>query len=55
MADGSHSEDESAAYSVVVEETRIDELRRILLEFKSKTEQEAIYLEIQRNVEVLFL
>jgi hypothetical protein len=55
MADGSQSLDESAAYLVVLEETRLGELEQILREFKNKTSQEAIYLEIQRDVEVRFI
>jgi hypothetical protein len=55
MADGTQSLDESAAYLVVLEETRLAELEQILREFKNKTSQEAIYLEIQRDVEVRFI
>ncbi|MBW3596105.1 MAG: hypothetical protein KY475_02390 [Planctomycetes bacterium] len=55
MADGSQAIDESAAYLVVLQENEIPDLEDVLREFKSKTLQEAIYLEIQRDVEVRFL
>jgi hypothetical protein len=40
---------------VVCDDGRIDELERLLRDFKSKTLQEAIYLEIHRDVDVRFL
>ena len=55
MLDGSQSLDESAAYLVVLEEDRLVELEQVLREFKSKTTQEAIYLEVQRDVETRFV
>jgi len=55
MADGTQAEDESGAYVVVLDEARLPELEQALLTFKSKTTQESIYLEIQRDVEVRFL
>jgi hypothetical protein len=55
MPDGTQSLDRSAAYVVVLEEGRIDELVAALRDFKSKTLQEAIYLEIQRGVEFRFV
>lgn len=55
MADGSQALDESGAYVVVLDETRIPELEQILRDFKGKTLQEAIYLEIQRDVDVRLL
>lgn len=55
MPDGTQSLDRSAAYVVVVDEGRVDELAAVLKEFKSKTLQEAIYLEIQRGVEFRFI
>ena len=55
MPDGTQALDESAAYFVVLDETRIGELEGLLRQFKSRTLQEAIYLEIQRDVEVRFL
>lgn len=55
MADGSESFDELAAYAVALEESRIGELERVLRDFKNNTTQEAIYLEIQRDVDVRFI
>jgi hypothetical protein len=55
MNDGTQSFDRCAAYLVVLDESRIVELESVLLAFKSKTLQEAIYLEIQRGGEFRFL
>jgi hypothetical protein len=55
MADGTRALDQSAAYVVVLEESRIAELEQVLQDFKGKTTQEAIYLEVHRTVEVRFL
>jgi len=55
MADGSRSADVSGAYVVVLDDSRIPELEEVLLKFKGQTLQEAIYLEIQRDVEIRFL
>ena len=55
MADGTQSLDESAAYVVVCDESQIDELEEVIHDFKNKTLQEAMYLEIQRDVEVRFV
>lgn len=54
MADKTPVHDESNAYEVVMNESRVPEVRSLLLAFKGKTTQEAIYLEIQpSNVEFL--
>jgi hypothetical protein len=45
----------SQAYALVFDDARLPELEQVLLSFKSKTKQEAIYLEIHRHVEVRFL
>ena len=55
MADGSQSLDDSFAYSLILDELRIPELEQVLLTFKSKTTQEAIYLEVHRQVEIHYL
>jgi hypothetical protein len=55
MTDGSQSLDESAAYMVILEEDRLAELEQVLREFKNKTTQEVIYLEVQRDVDVRFI
>src|ERR1017187_4850461 len=55
MSDGTSTGDINASYFVVFEESRIQELMDILRAFKAKTLQEAIYLEIHRNVEFYFI
>jgi hypothetical protein len=55
MPDGTKALDESAAYVVVIDDSQIAELERLLIDFKSKTTQDAIYLEIQRDVDVRLL
>jgi len=55
MADRTQSLDRSAVYMVVLDEDRVGDLERILLDFKSKTLQEAIYLEVQHGVDFRFL
>jgi len=55
MADGTQSLDESGAYVVILEEARLPELEQVLRDFKGKTLQEALYLEIHRHVEVRFV
>src|SRR5437868_1285203 len=52
MADGSQALDESAAYGVSLDESRVGELEQLLRTFKGKTTQEVIYLEIQRDVDI---
>jgi hypothetical protein len=55
MADGQQALDESGAYVVTLDEGRLPELEQVLRDFKARTSQEAIYLEIHRHVEVRFL
>jgi len=55
MADGARALDESGAYFVILDESRVGELEQALRDFKAKTQQEAIYLEIQRDVDVRFI
>jgi hypothetical protein len=55
MADGTLALDESAAYMVILDEGRLPELEQVLRDFKGKTLQEAIYLEVQRDVDVRFI
>jgi len=52
MPDGSRSDDVHRVYSVFMNESRLPELEQILRSFKDRTTQDAIYVEIQRNVEV---
>lgn len=54
MKDGTQVIDTSEAYMVAIEEDHLGEVEDVLSYFKSKTLQEAIYLEIQRNVEIKF-
>src|SRR5437870_2064038 len=51
MLNGTQALDISAAYAVMIDEERVDELEQVLREFRSKTTQEAIYLEIQHNID----
>jgi hypothetical protein len=55
MPDGSQALDESAAYMVVLDDARLGELEQVLRDFKSKTLQVAIYLEVQRDIDVRFI
>lgn len=55
MADASKALDTNVAFAVVLDESEIGDLERILLEFKGRTLQETLYLEIQRNVDVRFI
>jgi len=52
MADQSKSLDTCAAYMVIVEDAELGILEGILREFRAKTTQECIYLEILRDVDV---
>lgn len=52
MRDGSRALDEHRAYSVFLDETRLPDVEDVLRAFKAKTTQEAIYLEVQYNVEM---
>jgi hypothetical protein len=55
MADGTRALDESAAYFIVLDESRVGDLEQSLRDFKAKTQQEELYLEIQRDVDVRFI
>lgn len=55
MADGTPSMDESGAYVVILEESRLAEVEEVLRDFKGKTLQESIYLEIQWDVDIRFI
>jgi hypothetical protein len=55
MKTGERKMDTSAVYMIVVGEERLPELETILRSFKAKTQQEAIFLEVERNVDVRFL
>ena len=51
MKTGDRRIDTSAAYMIVMKENQIDELEEILRRFKAKTTQEAIYLEVEHDVD----
>ena len=55
MADGTKALDETGSYSVVLDVSRVAELEQVLRDFKSKTLQEVIYLEVLWDVEVRFI
>lgn len=47
--------DTSAAYMVIVDEGGLEELEEILRRFKAKTTQEAIFLEVEHDVDLRLL
>ena len=55
MQTGERALDTSAVYQVILEEMELVKLEKILLSFKAKTNQEDIYFEVDRDVEVRFL
>lgn len=52
MGTGERRIDTSAAYMIVLRSDQIEELEEILRRFKAKTSQEAIYLEIEHDVDL---
>jgi hypothetical protein len=50
MGDGTRVIDKHRAYAIILDESRIEEVEEVLREFKAKTTQEAIYLEVQYHV-----
>jgi hypothetical protein len=52
MVDGTRVIDEHRAYAILMDESRLPELEEALREFMAKTTQEAIYLEVQYNVQM---
>lgn len=55
MKTGERKMDTSAVYMIVLAEERLLELEVILRTFKAKTQQESIFLEVERHVDVRFL
>jgi len=55
MQTGAQSIDTSAVYHVILEEKQLQALEDLLRDFKAKARQEAIYLEIEHQVDVRFL
>lgn len=52
MQSGDRKMDVSAVYWIVLDKERLSELETILRRFKSKTIQEAIYLEVEHDVDI---
>ena len=52
MTDGSRAIDDHRAYAIMTEETGLPDIEDVLRRFKGKTSQEAIYMEVQYNVEM---
>ena len=55
MRTGERKLDTSAVYSVVLEPDRLDELESILKDFKARADQEAVYLEVEHDVDMRLL
>mgnify|MGYP001589887929 CR=1 FL=1 len=55
METGERKQDTSALYWIIMDETDLPQLEKILMHFKKRAGQEAIYLEIERHVDVRFL
>ncbi len=52
MTDGSRAIDDHRAYAIMTDETGIGDIEGVVRRFKAKTTQEAIYMEVQYNVEM---
>ncbi len=52
MTDGTRAIDDHRAYAVITDDAGLIEIEAVLKRFKSKTTQEAIYFEVQYNVEM---
>jgi hypothetical protein len=52
METGEQRVDTSAAYMIILTEDQLGELEEILRRFKEKTTQEAIYLEVEHDVDL---
>ena len=50
--DGSQALDHSNEYTLLLDDRQLPELERVLAEFRSKTKQDAIYLELTFDVNV---
>jgi hypothetical protein len=55
MRDGSEAVDVTAVYMVLLPPDQLPELEELLVQFRDVARQEAVYLEIQRDVEVRLL
>ena len=52
MSDGTRMVDEHQAYAILLDEILVPDVEDVLRRFKAKTLQEAMYLEVQYNVEI---
>jgi hypothetical protein len=55
MPDGTTAEDESNEYALVLDPGRVPEVEQVLREFKAKTKQESIYLELTPDVQIRYV
>ena len=55
MKTGEQSVDTSVVYHVILENEQLHILEKMLLEFKKKAKQEAMYLEIEHQTDIRFL
>jgi hypothetical protein len=55
MGTGERKMDTSAVYTMTLPAERVPEVEAILRVFKQSTTQEAIFLQIERNVETKFI
>jgi hypothetical protein len=55
MADGRKAMDIHKKYTLLLDDSRLSEMVELLREFKAKTTQETIYLEVVRAVELLLV
>jgi len=52
MSDGSQAQDTNEKYTLVLDDSRVGDVEQVLRDFKGKTQQEQMYLEIQHGVEL---
>jgi hypothetical protein len=52
MADGSEANDVHKKITLIIDDARLRDLEEVLREFKAKTTQESIYLELLHSVEL---
>ena len=55
MQTGEQSVDKSVVYHVILEKEQLYLLEQMLLKFKKKANQEAMYLEIEHQVDIRFI
>src|SRR5579859_3539625 len=52
MSDGSQARDVNEKYTLVLDDSQLNGVEQLLRDFKGKTRQEKMYLEIQHGVEL---